>query len=80
MSKDDSKPVIHHRLIILGSGPAGLSAAIRLMQLAESEGRETSVCVVEKGSEGRAHSLGSGSRATRTGGVSPRLEGAWRPA
>jgi len=28
MSKDDSKPVIHHRLIILGSGPAGYTAAV----------------------------------------------------
>ena len=37
--------------------PRGLSAAIRLMQLAEAEGRETTVCVVEKGSEVGAHIL-----------------------
>ena len=36
-------------VVVVGAGPAGLSAAIRIMQLAESEGRETSVCVVEKG-------------------------------
>ena len=44
-------------VVVVGAGPAGLSAAIRLMQLAESEGRETSVCVVEKGSEVGAHIL-----------------------
>ncbi len=42
---------------IVGAGPAGLSAAIRLMQLAKDAGREISVCVVEKGSEVGAHIL-----------------------
>ena len=36
---------------IVGGGPAGLSAAIRLMQNAEREGAEIRVCVIEKGSE-----------------------------
>ena len=44
-------------VVVVGAGPAGLSAAIRLMQLAESEDRETTVCVVEKGSEVGAHIL-----------------------
>ena len=44
-------------VVIVGAGPAGLSAAIRIMQLAEAEGRETSVCIVEKGSEVGAHIL-----------------------
>ena len=44
-------------VVVVGAGPAGLSAAIRLMQLAEAEGRETTVCVVEKGSEVGAHIL-----------------------
>lgn len=44
-------------VVIVGAGPAGLSAAIRIMQLAEEAGRETSVCVVEKGSEVGAHIL-----------------------
>ncbi len=44
-------------VVVVGAGPAGLSAAIRIMQLAESEGRETTVCVVEKGSEVGAHIL-----------------------
>ena len=44
-------------VLIVGGGPAGLSAAIRLMQLAQKEGRELSVCVLEKGSEIGAHIL-----------------------
>lgn len=44
-------------VVIVGAGPAGLSAAIRLKQLAAETGRETSVCVVEKGSEVGAHIL-----------------------
>ncbi len=42
-------------VLIVGAGPAGLSAAIRLMQLAEGAGKELSVCVIEKGSEVGAH-------------------------
>src|SRR5262249_48614724 len=43
-------------VVIVGAGPAGLAAAIRLKQLAAA-GRETSVCVLEKGSEVGAHIL-----------------------
>lgn len=42
---------------IIGAGPAGLSAAIRLAQLAKEAGREISICVVEKGAEVGAHIL-----------------------
>ena len=42
-------------VLIVGAGPSGLSAAIRLMQLAERAGTELSVCVIEKGSEVGAH-------------------------
>ena len=42
-------------VVIVGGGPAGLSAAIRLRQLAEERGQELSVVLVEKGSEIRAH-------------------------
>lgn len=38
-------------VVIVGAGPAGLSAAIRLKQLSNSEGKEFRVCVVEKGAE-----------------------------
>jgi electron-transferring-flavoprotein dehydrogenase len=44
-------------VVIVGGGPAGLSAAIRLKQLAAAEGREVSVCLLEKGSEIGAHIL-----------------------
>ena len=38
-------------VVIVGGGPAGLSAAIRLMQLAQESGQELRVCLVEKASE-----------------------------
>jgi len=44
-------------VVIVGAGPAGLSAACRIMQLAQEQERETTVCVVEKGSEVGAHIL-----------------------
>ena len=44
-------------VVIVGAGPAGLSAACRIMQLAQENDREISVCVVEKGSEIGAHIL-----------------------
>jgi electron-transferring-flavoprotein dehydrogenase len=44
-------------VVIVGGGPAGLSAAIRLKQLAAAQGREVSVCLLEKGSEIGAHIL-----------------------
>ena len=44
-------------VVIVGAGPAGLSAAIRLMQLGAEAGEEVSVCLVEKGSEVGAHIL-----------------------
>merc|ERR1719421_1834419 len=43
--------------MIVGGGPAGLSAAIRAKQVAEAKGEELSVCVVEKGAEVGAHIL-----------------------
>jgi electron-transferring-flavoprotein dehydrogenase len=44
-------------VVIVGAGPAGLSAACRLRQLSEETGKDISVCVVEKGSEVGAHIL-----------------------
>ena len=44
-------------VVIVGAGPAGLSAAIRLKQAAQAKGREVTVCVIEKGSEVGAHIL-----------------------
>ncbi|MDP9413332.1 MAG: electron transfer flavoprotein-ubiquinone oxidoreductase [Pseudomonadota bacterium] len=44
-------------VVIVGAGPAGLAAAIRLKQLAQAAGRDLSVCILEKGSEVGAHIL-----------------------
>jgi electron-transferring-flavoprotein dehydrogenase len=44
-------------VVIVGAGPAGLSAACRIMQLAKEKEQEITVCVVEKGSEVGAHIL-----------------------
>ena len=54
MSERESMP---YDVVIVGAGPAGLSAAIRLKQLAAEKGTELSVCVLEKGSEVGAHIL-----------------------
>ncbi len=44
-------------VLIVGGGPAGLAAAIRLKQHAQQAGRDISVCLIEKGSEIGAHIL-----------------------
>ncbi|EZP72259.1 Electron transfer flavoprotein-ubiquinone oxidoreductase [Sphingomonas paucimobilis] len=54
MSERESMP---YDIVIVGGGPAGLSAAIRLKQLANDAGQELAVCVLEKGSEIGAHIL-----------------------
>ncbi len=51
--------------VIVGAGPSGLAAAIRLAQLAKAEDRELSICVLEKGAEVGAHILSGACFETR---------------
>ncbi|MDV6249884.1 electron transfer flavoprotein-ubiquinone oxidoreductase [Vibrio sp. EA2] len=53
-------------VLIVGAGPAGLSAACRIKQLAMEKDQEISVCVVEKGSEVGAHILSGAVFETRS--------------
>ena len=54
---NEPREKMDYDVLFVGAGPASLASAIRLKQLCQSEGKDLSVCVVEKGAEVGSHIL-----------------------
>ncbi|MFT5180828.1 MAG: electron-transferring-flavoprotein dehydrogenase [Alphaproteobacteria bacterium] len=69
LAESDNEPIeresMAYDVVIVGAGPAGLAASIRLKQLAAAADREIGVCILEKGSEVGAHILSGAVLETR---------------